>query len=456
MRPLFRLVVALFLTSGTAWAAGNLLLVTDLPDDQLGYRAELRRVAAAAINQLDDYEVSRARTEVRPDSEAKIDAMIDAARRADLTAMAVVVLADAGWRDSELSIRLYDVASGEVILQRTLELDSRDTEALLAQLEYDLPIQLKREFRELGRVIQTDPDEIVFDLGSNAGVEAGQLYRVFRRGEEVRDTQGNHYGYVRQQSGVVEVTAVGAVYARAEIKLGRLSIRHNDWVERAGPDLQAEGRILSKLDNEVAINLGRDTGISTGSYFTVRKTIQPIDDNHAFREEVGRIRITAVEDELAYGEIARSDHYDLSRALIQEGDTLEEVSYRHRNQWVLGRNSYGVLGDPSQIWFLGFQTESVQDIDLSYRFRAGWGDTWYGSVGLINALNHSESFRYGLDGLYGTDGLGTHLFIEVDIPTPVSDRARFSLETGYLLGAIEDAEGLSLSLSVKLGLGRLL
>lgn len=451
---LFRL--ALFLTTGTAWAAGNLLLVTDLPDEHLAYRPDLRLVATAAINQLDDYEVSKARTDVRPDSDAKINAMIDAARRADLTAMAVVTLADSGWRGSELTTRLYDVASGDLIIQRTIELDSRDVEALLAQLEYELPILLKREFRELGRVIQTGRDEIVFDLGGNAGVEVGQMYRVFRQGEEIRDTQGNRYGYVERQTGVVEVTAVSAVYARAEIKLGRLSIRHNDWVEHAGPDLQAEGRILSKLDNEVAINLGRDTGVTPGSYFAVHKTIKPIDADHAFREVIGRIRITSVDDHLAYGEIARSDHYNLTQALVKEGDTVEEVGYRHRNQLVLGRNSFGVLGDPNQIWFLGFQTDSGADIDLSYRLRAGWGDTWYGSIGLVNALNHSESFRYGLDGLYGPDGLGTHLFVEVDIPTPISERARFSLETGYLLGAIEDAEGLSISLSVKLGLDRLL
>ncbi|HET8903127.1 MAG TPA: hypothetical protein VFN16_03960 [Saccharospirillum sp.] len=45
--------------------------------------------------------------------------------------------------------------------------------------------------------------------------------------------------------------------------------------------------------------------------------------------------------------------------------------------------------------------------------------------------------------------------LEEDIPTPLDDNARFSLESGYLLGAIEEKEGVNISLSVKLGLDAL-
>lgn len=45
--------------------------------------------------------------------------------------------------------------------------------------------------------------------------------------------------------------------------------------------------------------------------------------------------------------------------------------------------------------------------------------------------------------------------LEEDIPTLLDDNARFSLESGYLLGAIEEKEGVNISLSVKLGLDAL-
>ena len=73
-------LVSLFL-SGTLMAAGNVLLVTDLSDDNLASRPDLRLIASSAINRLQDYQVSNAKTSVRPDSEAAIEAMLEAASR---------------------------------------------------------------------------------------------------------------------------------------------------------------------------------------------------------------------------------------------------------------------------------------------------------------------------------------------------------------------------------------
>ncbi|WP_146171189.1 hypothetical protein [Saccharospirillum sp. MSK14-1] len=449
-------VCALLWAASSLCLAQNLLLVTDLDDDNLASRPDLRLVASEAINQLRDYQVSTAKTSERPDSQAKITAMVDAARRADLTTVAVVTLYPHGWGSSTLTTSFYGVSNGELQMQRSLDFNTRDVQSILAQLEYELPLMLKREFRELGSVVRVTADRLYFDLGESAGVEVGQLYRVFRRGEEIRDSRGESYGFVDNQTGIIEVTSVSGVYSVGEIKLGRLSIRNNDWVEMTAPDIRVEGEVLSKLDNEVAINLGRLSGISAGSYFAIYKDIKPIDSEQSFREMVGQIRINEVNDNVARGEIARSDHYDLAKALIEEGDRVEEVAYRHRNQLEVGQNLFGILNNLDQSYFVGLRFDSNSDIDLGYRLRASVVEPYYGSIGLVSALNHSESFRYGLDGLYGPDGLGTQLFVEADIPTPLSERARFSLEGGYLLGGIEAAEGLNISLSVKLGLVSLL
>jgi hypothetical protein len=449
-------IVCLLLFTGSAFAAGNVLLVTDLEDDALAFRPDLRLVAINALNQLEDYEVAPATTQVRPNSDARIEAMNKAALDAGLDTLAIVTLYTPKRRTATLTITFYNTRTGELSLQRALEFRlTDDVPALLAQLEYELPLVLKRAFRELGTVVRVSGDELIFDLGANTGIEVGDLYRVYRRGEEIRDARGDSYGYVDDQSGIVEVVSVSSVYSIAKIKLGRLSIRSNDWVERADPDLQANGIILSKLDDEVAINLGREAGVTPGSYFAVYKTIKPITEDDAFREVIGRIRINSVDGGVARGEIARSDHYDLAKALIEEGDAVEEVSYRHRNQLVVGQNSFSILNEPGQTWFAGFQFDSATDIDLAYRLRGSYGEHWYMSLGLVSAIGHSESFRYGLDAVYGPDGPGTQLFVEVDIPTPLDDNVRFSLETGYLLGAIEEKEGVNVSLSVKVGLDAL-
>lgn len=448
-------VCCLLWAASSLCLAQNLLLVTDLDDDNLASRPDLRLVASQAINQLRDFEVSTSKTSERPNSQAKIDAMIDAAERAGLSSVAIVTLYPGGWGSSKLTTSFYSVANGELQMQRSLDFSTRDVQSILAQLEYELPLMLKREYRELGTVVRVTADRLYFDLGESAGVEVGQLYRVFRRGEEIRDSRGESYGYVDEQSGIIEVVSVSGVYSVGEIKLGRLAIRNNDWVELTDPNIRVEGEVLSKLDNEVAINLGRDAGIIPGSYFAIYKTVKPIDDEQSFREMVGRIRVNEVDEHIARGEIARSDHYDLAKAMIEEGDRVEEVAYRHRNQVEVGQNLFGILGDLDQTYFVGMRFDSNSDINLGYRIRASVLDPYYGSIGLVSALNNSESFRYGLDGVYGPDGLGTQLFVEADIPTPLSSRARFSLEGGYLLGGIEEAEGLNISLSAKLGLGSL-
>lgn len=76
----------------------------------------------------------------------------------------------------------------------------------MAQLEYELPLVLKRAFRELGTVVRVTGDELIFDLGIHTGVEVGDLYRVFRRGKEIHDARGDRYGYVDDQSDSVRLS----------------------------------------------------------------------------------------------------------------------------------------------------------------------------------------------------------------------------------------------------------
>ncbi|MEJ2042721.1 MAG: hypothetical protein P8X74_05800 [Reinekea sp.] len=437
--------------AGSALAAGNVLLVTDLNDDNLGFRPDLRLIATGAINRLRDFEVASAKTSARPNTPEAIAGMIKAAGDAQLSTVAVATLYNKR-RKATMTVSMYNVASGELTLQRALEFRFKEMPALLSRLEYELPLMLKREFRELGIAVKVTSDQVYFDLGTNAGIEVGQIFRVFRRGEEIKNSHGESYGFVDQQSGIIEVVEVSSVYAVGEIHLGRLSIRNNDWVELGEPDLAVRGQVLSKLDEQVAINIGRRAGVTPGSYFAIYKDIKDIDSDDAFREMIGRIRITQVDRDTAFGEIARSDHYRLAKALINEGDYIDEVTYHHRNQFLIGQTSFGISGTSTSKAVLGINLGTGINTNLSFRARSAFGDHWFASGGFNSALNNSESFSYGLDILYTKDGFGTYMFTDANLPTPFSKYMRFAIEAGYLIGADKNIEGASVGLSAKFGL----
>lgn len=454
MHHLIYFIITTLLLAPLALATDRVLLVTDLDDDQMTYRPDLRLIATNALNRLQAYQVADAKTSTRPTTAAEIEAIIAAARKAELDSVAVVTLYNRR-RNATVTVSLYQVATGELTIQRALEFRFKEMAALLAQLEYELPLMLKREFRELGTIVKTTSDLVYFDLGKSAGVEIGQVFRVFRRGEEIKSNSGESFGFVDRQTGIIEVTEVSSVYAIGRIHLGRLAIRNNDWVELADPNIRIRGQVLSKLDEQVAINIGRRAGVTSGTYFAIYKDIKAIDEDDAFREVVGRLRITEVEANSARGEIARSDHYQLAKALINEGDYIDEISYRHRNQLIIGQTSFGILGSTAASWNAGLNMESGLNSDLAFRVRGAYGREWFVSGGINSALNHSESFRYGLDFIYGPDGFGTYLFTDANIPTPLDRFVLFAIEAGYLLGANEDIEGLSVGLSAKLGLDSL-
>ncbi|ATX75370.1 hypothetical protein [Reinekea forsetii] len=447
-------LVSLFL-SGTLMAAGNVLLVTDLSDDNLASRPDLRLIASSAINRLQDYQVSNAKTSVRPDSEAAIEAMLEAASRAKLENLAVVSLYTPKRNRATVTMSLYNVGTGDLTIQRALEFRYKELTALLAQLEYELPLMLKREFRELGSVVKVNSDQIYFDLGKNANVEVGQIFRVFRRGTEIKSGSGESFGFVDDQTGIIEIIEVSAIYSIAKIHLGRPSIRNDDWVELADQSIQTRGQVLSKLDNKVALNIGRKSGVVPGAYFAVYKDIKVIDANESFREVVGRIRITEAQSNSARGEIARSDHYNLAKALVNENDYIEEISYLHRNQLVLAQTNYGVLGETVSLWNAGINVESGLSTDLAFRLRGAYGANWYLGLGANSALNNSESFRYGMDLMYGADGFGSYIYTDANIPTVLAKHVIFAIEAGYLLNANATASGLSVGLSMKIGLDSL-
>jgi hypothetical protein len=446
--------LVLFFVSNVTLAAGNVLLVTDLDDDNLSFRPDLRLISINAINRLTNFEVAAVKTSARPNTPEAIGAMLDAAATADLKTLAVISLYTKR-RNATVTVSMYSVSNGELTIQRALKFRFKELTALLSKLEYELPLMLKREFRELGTVVKVSSDQVYFDLGKNAGVEVGQVFRVFRRGDEIRNSRGESFGYVDEQSGIIEVSEVSSIYAIGDIHLGRQSIRNNDWLELADSDIAVRGQVLSKLDERVAINIGRRTGISSGSYFAIYKDVKAIDSEDSFREIIGRIRITEVDKDKAYGEIARSDHYQLAKAMINEGDYIDEVTYRHRNQLLIGQTSFGISDSSDSKWSLGLNMASGFSTDLSLRARGAIGDNWFFSAGVNSALNHSESFGYGLDFIYGPDGFGTYLFSDANLPTPLSKYVWFALEAGYLIGANEELEGLSVGLSAKFGLDSL-
>ncbi len=361
-----------------------------------------------------------------------------------------------GWLSSsssstQLNVSIWNTRSGEKVFSWTEAYGQVSPESLVSKLEYQLPLQLKTSLKEVGHVIQAEKGLVYFDLGAAANVKKGEIFRVFRPGKELLNAKGEPFGALEEQTGIIKVLEVQSTYATAEVLLGRLSIQAEDNVERAKDQNPSayRGKIVSSLDDKVAISLGKKVGVTEGSYYAVFKDVKNIQDGESFREEVGQIRIEEVEENFSKGRLSLSNHYSLAKAMMNEGDYVEEIEPTRKDQFSVGILNTSILGDASgSIYTFGYQQDSSTQVDLVYRAKVGFGDAFLLSGGVMNSVNHSQNIFYGLDVMY-LDGLGANLFLSVDIPTPFAKAMDLNMETGYIMGTNDKYEGVNFNVSIK-------
>lgn len=431
----------------TAQAAPtDVYVYTTIGNEFAAFQTDFRTIMSQSVDELARFTVV---TPKEADPSQPLPDRLAKALAAGVPGVADISLAF-GEGLATLTVGVYDTASGQQEFQFSKEYEVEDIKALLAQLEFDTPIQLKARYKELGRVIKKERQMIYFDLGKMAKVKIGDLYQVYREGAEIKNSDGNSFGMLKKQSGVVRVVEVTSMYATAEIVLGRLSIEEEDYVERIQNPREGQfnGQILSVLDDKVAISLGKNVGVEEGAYYAVFRNVQPIKDQQSFREKLGQVRINDVYDDYATGTLALSDSYSLSKVMLKPGDPVEEIDSPRKNLVSVGQLNTNVLSGGGSVSFVGYQLDSETDINMVYRFRVGSGDKGYASAGLKGSINHSPNFFYGVDVVY-FGGTGANLFLSADIPTPVSKNFILNLETGYLLGGEAGSEGLNTSLNVK-------
>lgn len=431
----------------------NTLLATRIDRSAVAQHAAFRQVTSEAINALQLYQVSPIRPNLDWSDAADREALLASGASAGLAVVVTAELIFPRRRTAQVNVSFINARGGDTIANRSLDFRYDTYDGLIAQIEYELERDLKRQFRQLGQVVSTEGGRVFFDLGLSANIQPGEVFRVYQRGAEVTTSTGESYGYLDDQTGVIVVTEVTNIYAIAEVMLGQRSIRSGHWVERLpGTAADYRGEVLSKLENQVAINLGARSGVSEGAEFAVYKDLKPINDDNSFRVEVGRIRITEVRDAYARGIIARSNHYELANGIIQEGDVIEEVPRSGSVQLTVGRLSTGIIGDAqSSVYNAGLRIESPSNLDIFYRLSGGYGDTYYAAVGAMVAINHSESFFYGIDGVWN-ESWGTNLFMSVNVPTPFQRYVQLYTEVGYLIGTNVDLNGLNINLGLNLSL----
>lgn len=452
-----KILLVLLLIPGLLFAAENeILLVTDISDSASGYNGALYNLSKNAIDILRDYKVSNMRVETKPSDVDQLNIILNQAKEVGLKSFAVIKVDLEKRGKAKVSSSFYDVETGSILIKNDFTLRYTEIKALLAQMEYQLERQLKMEVSEIGGVIKKVKGQIYFDLGKNAGVKVGDIYRVYRIGDEILSDDGESYGFLDQQTGVVEVVEVTGIYAIAKIMLGQQTIRDKQFVELApGKKSDYEGRVVAKHDQRVAINLGTQAGVSEGAYFAVYKELKAVNDGSSFRQMIGKIRITKVESNVSSGEIARSDMYDLTKELIEEGAQVEEVPATSKNMIVLGEILPSAASSAGTMYYLGWQGESSASTSIFYRVRAGMDNAanMMGSIGIMSAIDQSESFYYGVD-LIHANNLGTNLFLGIDIPTPFSQWVKLNTELDYIVGTDLSISGLGINLNAKFNVGQ--
>lgn len=443
--------VALLFSSNIALSAEqDIVVYTYLNGHHKDHSADFRTIARKSLHNLRKFKVTKG-PKGRIASNTKLKERLKAASKAGIRWVADIKF-DTEKKKGELTFLIYRT-NGENIFRWVEKYKIKSMKAFLAQMEYNMPLKLKTKFLELGHIIKTDKRLVYFDLGQTAGVKVGDTYRVYEEGDEIEDDEGNSYGYLEDTKGIIEVTEVTSVYSIAEVIIGSLSIDTGDWVKKTTEKNKSsfEGKILSVLENKLAINIGKNVGVEEGSYYAVFREIKDINGKESFRQPVGHIKINEVFDNFSKGELSISNTFELTKYTIKKGDKVEEVESPRKNMWSINQIMTNVNSDEgARILYFTYQRDSLVNVNMVYRLKGGYGNaTPFAAVGVMQSMGHSSHVFYGIDLMYMNDS-AVNMFISVDVDTPLSRSLKINLESGFILAHSEETyNGLNTSIGLK-------
>jgi len=431
-------------------AEEDLVVYTYLNGHYANQSSDFRVIVKKALNDLQKFKVKKGPKGSTAPSKPIKDRII-AARKAGVPWVADVIF-DTEKKRGELKFQIYR-NNGESVFFWSEDFKVKNIKAFLAQMEYSMPLKLKTKFLELGHVIKKDKRLVYFDLGETAGVKVGDMYRVYEEGDEIEDEDGNSYGNLEVTTGIVRVTAVTAVYSIAEIVVGELAIDTEQWIKRTKEKSpgEFEGKILSVLENKIAINIGKNVGVEEGSYYAVFREIKKINEKEAFRQPVGHIKVNEVFDNFSKGELSISETFDLTKYTIKNGDKVEEVESPRKNMWSINQIMTNVNSDlGARILYFSYQRDSLVNVNMVYRLKLGYGnEEFMGSLGVMQSMGHSSHVFAGMDLMYVGD-TALNMFLSVDVDTPLSSNLKINLESGFIVAHEDDRyNGLNTSIGVK-------
>ncbi len=431
-------------------AEEDIVVYTYLNGHYKDHSADFRTITRKSLNNLQKFKVTKG-PKGRISSKTTLKDRLKAASKAGVRWVADVKF-DTEKKKGELVFLIYR-SNGENIFRWVEKYKIKNMKAFLAQMEYNMPLKLKTKFLELGRIIKTDKRLVYFDLGETAGVKLGDTFQVYEEGDEIEDDEGNSYGYLEETKGIIEVTDVTSVYSIGEIIIGRLSINTGDWVKKTSEINRNSfnGKILAVLENQIAINIGKNVGVKEGSYYAVFREIKNINEKESFRQPVGHIKINEVFDSFSKGELSISDTFELTKYTIKKGDRVEEVESPRKNMWSLNQIMTNVNSDQgARILNASYQRDSLINVNMVYRLKVGYGNsTPFAAAGVMQSLGHSAHVFYGMDLMYIGD-TAINMFISVDVNTPLSKSVKINLESGFILAHSNDIyNGLNSSVGIK-------
>ncbi|MDH3325333.1 MAG: hypothetical protein OEM38_01290 [Gammaproteobacteria bacterium] len=444
------IVAALFFSTQAHSANEDILVYTYLNGHHKDHSSDFRTIVRKSLNNLRKFSVSK-NAHGRIPASKPLKKRLQAASKAGIRWVADVKF-DTEKKKGKLTFLIYKT-NGENIFLWTEKYKIRSMKAFLAQMEYSMPFKLKTKFLELGRIIKTDKRLVYFDLGETAGIKIGDTYQVYEEGDEIEDDDGNSYGYLEDTKGIIEVTQVTSVYSIAEIIIGQLSIDTGHWVKKTTQTSRDvfNGKILSVLENKLAINIGKNVGVEEGTYYAVFREIKDINGKESFRQPVGHIKVNEVFEDFSKGELSISDTYELTKYTIKKGDKVEEVESPRKNMWSVNQIMTNVNSDHgARIIYFTYQRDSLVNVNMVYRLKGGYGNaTPFGAAGVMQSLGHSSHVFYGMDLMYMNDS-ALNLFISVDVDTPLSKSLKINLESGFILAHSDETyNGLNTSIGIK-------
>lgn len=146
-----------------------------------------------------------------------------------------------------ITVRLIDVMAGKVDVADKEECKCAEDE--LTDLIENLSKRIANAIPLRGSIIRIKGNDIYIDLGNSHGIEEEMFMNVIRRGEPIRDLEGNIIGIDEEEIGVIEVTKTQPQFSIA-IPVGTpdKELQKGDWV--SGKVSQEKIRETQKEEEE--------------------------------------------------------------------------------------------------------------------------------------------------------------------------------------------------------------